>query len=467
MYFRDKGSVMQDEGFVKSVINKTSEIGLEVTDLAGDLEAIAKASEGLVAASVDISRTSAELFVGNERVADLSTHMQGTIASVGGDIRQSKVMVQNTTKELSSFAGDVQTIINHVLDLRRDIEKIGTFAQGVNKINQQINLLALNATIEAARAGDAGKGFAVVAQEVRTLANNTERTNKEITDLLKILGDRTQTLVSLSEKSNAMAAATLQNCEALNHNVDAVSESFLNVETGAQDIARYASEIKSQAEITQNSVKNLEQGLGQVDKSLEESEKRTQRLIGYCEELVAVSIEVGEISDDSRMLGELKAIAASMQGGLEKALAGGEVTMSDLFDEHYVEIPGSNPKQVRTRFVHVTDKYFTPLQEGALNLDPRVVFCAGVDRNGYLPTHNLKFSKPQGSDPVWNAANCRNRRIFNDRVGLGAGRNTKPFLVQLYRRDMGGGQFALMKDMSVPLYVQGRHWGGVRLAYRA
>jgi methyl-accepting chemotaxis protein len=64
----------------------------------------------------------------------------------------------------------------------------------------------------------------------------------------------------------------------------------------------------------------------------------------------------------------------------------------------------------------------------------------------------------------WNTANSRNRRIFNDRTGLGAGRNTQPFLVQTYRRDMGGGTFIIMKDISAPIFVNGRHWGGVRLA---
>ena len=101
-----------------------------------------------------------------------------------------------------------------------------------------------------------------------------------------------------------------------------------------------------------------------------------------------------------------------------------------------------------------------------LAFDPRVVFCAAVDRNGYLPTHNAKFSQPQGRDPAWNMANSRNRRIFDDRVGLSAGRSTQPFLVQTYRRDMGNGKFAMMKDVSAPISVRGRHWGGLRLAYR-
>ena len=90
-----------------------------------------------------------------------------------------------------------------------------------------------------------------------------------------------------------------------------------------------------------------------------------------------------------------------------------------------------------------------------------------MDVNGYLPTHNHQFSQPQRpGEPVWNAAHCRSHRIFDDRVGLAAGRSTRPFLLQSCRCDMGSGNFALMKDVSAPIFVQRRHWGGLRLAYR-
>ena len=52
-------------------------------------------------------------------------------------------------------------------------------------------------------------------------------------------------------------------------------------------------------------------------------------------------------------------------------------------------------------------------------------------------------------------------------LGLKAGRNTEPFLLQVYRRDMGGGAFKLMKDVSAPIRAGGAHWGGLRLAYMA
>ena len=96
-----------------------------------------------------------------------------------------------------------------------------------------------------------------------------------------------------------------------------------------------------------------------------------------------------------------------------------------------------------------------------------MVYCIAVDRNGYVPTHNRKYCQPQRpGDVVWNTAHSRYRRIFDDRTGLASARNRRPFLLQTYRRDMGGGRFVLMKEASAPIEVQGRHWGGLRLAYQ-
>ena len=53
-----------------------------------------------------------------------------------------------------------------------------------------------------------------------------------------------------------------------------------------------------------------------------------------------------------------------------------------------------------------------------------------------------------------------------DRTGLAAGRSTRSFLLQTYRRDMGGGNFVVMKDVSAPISVRGRHWGGYRIGFR-
>ncbi|WP_051212314.1 hypothetical protein [Rubritepida flocculans] len=182
------------------------------------------------------------------------------------------------------------------------------------------------------------------------------------------------------------------------------------------------------------------------------------------EEMAAAGVE----TEDSPFIRAAQAAAAEVGRLFEAALAAGDITEAALFDEAYRPLPGTDPPQLLAGFTALTDRLLPPVQEPLLGLDPRVVFAAAVDRNGYLPTHNAKFSQPQRpGETAWNTANCRNRRIFDDRTGLGAARNRKPFLLQAYRRDMGGGQVALMKDCSAPILVRGRHWGGFRLAYRA
>jgi len=120
-----------------------------------------------------------------------------------------------------------------------------------------------------------------------------------------------------------------------------------------------------------------------------------------------------------------------------------------------------------TRFVNFHRSGLARDSGAILGQDPRIVFCAALDRNGILADGiTAIFSQLQGGDLAWNAANCRNRRMFNDRVGLACGRNEKPFLVQTYRREHGRRGFALMKDASAPIVVKGRHWGGFRMGYK-
>jgi methyl-accepting chemotaxis protein len=151
----------------------------------------------------------------------------------------------------------------------------------------------------------------------------------------------------------------------------------------------------------------------------------------------------------------------------EQAVASGAISIDDMFDEDYVEIPGSNPPQHRTRILSWADRALPPFQEAFLARDPRMVFGVMIDRNGYLPVHNKIYSHPQRpGDVAWNTANSRNRRIFNDAAGLAAGRNLRSYLIQSYARDMGNGKTIMMREIDVPIRVNGRHWGGFRTAYK-
>ncbi|MEH2624334.1 methyl-accepting chemotaxis protein [Bradyrhizobium sp. AZCC 1719] len=168
-----------------------------------------------------------------------------------------------------------------------------------------------------------------------------------------------------------------------------------------------------------------------------------------------------------------EAVTRAMEAGaalkkiFENGIDSGAISMEDMFDTNYVEIPGSNPVQYRTKILDWADRALPPFQEAFLAKDKRMAFCAMIDTNGYLPVHNKIYSHPQRpGDVTWNTANSRNRRIFNDPAGLAAGRNQRAYLIQSYARDMGNGNTVMMREIDVPIRVKGRHWGGFRTAYR-
>jgi methyl-accepting chemotaxis protein len=85
--------------------------------------------------------------------------------------------------------------------------------------------------------------------------------------------------------------------------------------------------------------------------------------------------------------------------------------------------------------------------------------------NGYLPTHLSERSHPQGPDPVWNDAHCRNKRILIDDTTRTALASEKPATLATYRMELGEKHIPV-KNVFVPLWIKGRRWGNYELAYR-
>ncbi|OYX75217.1 MAG: hypothetical protein B7Y95_03610 [Rhizobiales bacterium 32-66-11] len=158
--------------------------------------------------------------------------------------------------------------------------------------------------------------------------------------------------------------------------------------------------------------------------------------------------------------------AAAISAALEESVKTGRLTLDALFDTDYRPIEGSDPVQYEVRALRVLDQILPAIQEPILKEDASLSFAAAVDINGYLPVHNAQYAQPQRrGDRVWNMAHARNRRIFDDRAGLLAARNTDPQLIQVYARDLGHA-VVVMREVDVPIHVAGRHWGGLRTAYR-
>jgi len=146
---------------------------------------------------------------------------------------------------------------------------------------------------------------------------------------------------------------------------------------------------------------------------------------------------------------------------LDHAIDAGQLTVADVFDRNYLEVKGyafgKQPK-FHTRFDAFTDNAVLVFQDKYLDHED-FLFAVGVDENGYLPTHNSKFQKPLTGDPEKDLVGNRTKRMFNDPVGAAAAKNLEPTLQQVYRRDTG----ETLWDVSSPIWVKGKHWGGFRV----
>jgi hypothetical protein len=167
-------------------------------------------------------------------------------------------------------------------------------------------------------------------------------------------------------------------------------------------------------------------------------------------------------AQDREVLTWANQLAAEVSQTLEKWVASRAVSEDKLFGRLYYPIARTDPPKYTTEYSDLADRDFLQLQEAVVRKSATVVFAVVTDINGYLPTHNQRYSQPLTGNRAFDLVNNRTKRIFGDRTGIAAARNEAPYLLQRYKRDTG----ELMADLSVPVRVRGKHWGCVRIGYR-
>jgi methyl-accepting chemotaxis protein len=183
--------------------------------------------------------------------------------------------------------------------------------------------------------------------------------------------------------------------------------------------------------------------------------------------VTALRVTLTQIRDSyADLVTEAIDVAASVGRAMEDVVTNGLLTMETLFDAEYESIEGTDPPQCRNRALSVLESILPPILNRVRDSNASIVFCVALDRNAWMPVHHPQYSQPQRPGEYdWNVMHSRNRRIIDDRAALSAARNTRPSLIQVYNRNVGGGKFVLLKEVDAPIHVFGRHWGGLRIGY--
>ncbi|MGB6398520.1 MAG: methyl-accepting chemotaxis protein [Bradyrhizobium sp.] len=454
------------ERLVDQLANKIGGLGVELADIAGNVQEVANRVSTQSERFGHLQKTAETMVSANHNIANASQAVQTATTAAVGEITQSRAAVDTAVKhiaELIEAVGRIETRLGAVGSALAQVAKV---SGSIEAIAKQTNLLALNATIEAARAGAAGRGFAVVASEVKNLAEATRQATHQIGETVRDLDGQVGSLIGESSDASLRAKSAGEGAEQIQGIIVRVQKGFTSVGQEIDGVAKAATSNLAHCDMVIDELGHLAKGVDLSSSDLKNADERVAKLLDVSEALIALIADSGVATSDAPLIRTVIDTAKRISDAFEAAIARGEISLDQLMDENYREIPGTNPKQYLTDYVEFTDRILPPIQDPIQKSDPRIVFCVAWAKGGYLPTHNPNYRLPQGTDPVWNNANCRNRRLFNDRAVKKVAANTKPFLLQTYRRDMGGGNFVLMKDLSSPIYIRGRHWGAFRMGFR-
>ncbi len=457
---------------VNSLVTKLRDI---VTDLYGQAGHVAMTScrtmanvEKLAASIFEQKELAASVAVASEEMsatlndvamttANASTHSK----QVDDSAREGQNVVGETVESIDQIRVGVEATLGVMNRLQLSSTQIGEIVGLIEDVADQTNLLALNAAIEAARAGEAGRGFAVVADEVKNLSSKTSSSTQQIGNLIKtIQGDIREAMKSIEDAKGRVESGIINSHRA--------NDQITTILTYASESADMINSIAIATEEQSATTHDISCKIHQVSDTSNDIQAEMERSIATFGELTETAekiyntvgkFKVGNYHDT------IKSYAVELRDrsvdALDRAITSGRISASDLFSTDYKPIPNTTPQKYTTPFDRLFDEIISPLQEEVLARDKKMFYAIALDRSGYCPSHNRRYTQPLTGDVEKDKNGNRTKRIFNDRTGSRAATNKEPFLLQTYLRDTG----EIMNDMSTPVIIQGKSWGCIRVGY--
>jgi methyl-accepting chemotaxis protein len=411
----------------------------------------------------DISDGAMQNAVRIAQIAASAEHASALVTDVRSQSVAGRGEATLSLEKIGLARADAQLASEMMTALKDKSRQIHIITEVISEIAARTNLLALNAAIEAARAGEHGRGFAVVAGEVRQLALRTKEATDDIGAMVKAISEQAERAAGGMEALSQKVTDASQNVDSAHGYLRDIEKASIDAEMAVRQIASGSREHVETTRRIADTIVVIRDGMLVTDRELPQVAAAAMLLSERAEIVFDAIIE----SDVSTAHDAVRAIAQKAAHDIGKLFAAaikeGGIRKDALFDRHYKAIPDTDPPKHTSRFDAFTDQVLPAIQEPILKATGYLAYAGAVDINGYFPTHNVRYSQPLTGHYETDLVNNRTKRIFTDRTGKRCGSNAKPVLLQTYKRDTG----EVMHDLSVPIYVNGEHWGGFRIGYRS
>jgi methyl-accepting chemotaxis protein len=233
----------------------------------------------MVATAMNEMQSAIEEVAGNaSRAADVTRHAQETSEKGGRIIHQSSAQVQ-------ALADQIVKAVEVIRKLSADSDNIASVLDVIRGVAEQTNLLALNAAIEAARAGEHGRGFAVVADEVRTLAQRTQKSTEDIQRMITTLQTGVSDIVEVMESGSKQAGETRKLATEAEQELKIILESMNDIMDGNTSVASATEEQTQVVEEINRNIVNINELASEGERRSGSISDISSTLDGYASEL--------------------------------------------------------------------------------------------------------------------------------------------------------------------------------------
>jgi methyl-accepting chemotaxis protein len=273
-----------------------------ITSIRDGVTQIASAAEELSAVTEQTSAGVNNQKVETDQVATAMHEMTATVQEVArnaeqasmaatdadGQAREGDKVVNQAINQIERLSAEVTRSTEAMGQLQQESNKIGKVMDVIKAVAEQTNLLALNAAIEAARAGEAGRGFAVVADEVRGLAQRTQKSTEEIEGLVAGLQSGTQQVANVMLSSRELTDSSVALTRQAGVSLENITRTVSNIQLMNQQIAAAAEQQSSVAEEISRSIINVRDV--------------SEQTAAASEETAASSVELARLGNQLQMM---------------------------------------------------------------------------------------------------------------------------------------------------------------------